>query len=602
MSILFRRVFIIMALLVAGCQTVAPTPDTPADIQGDSAALKAPGERGYLVVAPDRGFMGNQEIREIFAPFSHKESAELVFVTDVEKTSARLESGVNALRARGAKDVIVLPLFVSENHPGLKLARAALERNAALKLTYARALGQSYLGVELLADRLREVETPDQKHLVVVGFGASSEADQHAMQKDYLHLAKQAAQGFDFPSIDVVIWPAWSAEDKSLNAKAAAQFAAATSSQQVVVVPFHLGMKLDGMMTFDGMVLARLVHKAGQSGGHHEPQADAQHAHHGAHHAHAKSAPQGKRQVTLIKSGITPDPLVGLWMQREANRFVPLNARNVGVVVLAHGSNFDWNETMRESVRPLEDRYMIEYGFSMADRDVTADAIRRLEGRGARAVVVVRVFGLATSFESTIQNLLGLDIEFPAGNAGERKAAAHGHAHGHGPSTPGKRIRTSAVTTTLGGLEDHAIFAKALTERLAEISTNPAKETVILAAHGMGNDAQNAHWLEILASLSAQIKAQSGVEYRAFHFGTWREDWPDKRQEWVPKMRQWVADAAKDGGRALVIPARTNGQGPADTLLEGLDYTLSSGFAPHALFANWFEDQIQQGIKQLEAQ
>ena len=600
MSILFRRVFIIMALLVAGCQTVAPTPDTPADIQGNSAALKVSGERGYLVVAPDRGFMGNQEIREIFAPFSHKESAELVFVTDVEKTSARLESGVNALRARGAKDVIVLPLFVSENHPGLKLARAALERNAALKLTYARALGQSYLGVELLADRLREVETPDQKHLVVVGFGASSEADQHAMQKDYLHLAKQAAQGFDFPSIDVVIWPAWSAEDKSLNAKAAAQFAAATSSQQVVVVPFHLGMKLDGMMTFDGMVLARLVHKAGQSGGHHEPQAEAQHAHHGAHHAHAKSAPQGKRQVTLIKSGITPDPLVGLWMQREANRFVPLNARNVGVVVLAHGSNFDWNETMREAIRPLEDHYMIEYGFSMADRAVTGDAIRRLEARGARAVVVVRVFGLASSFERSVQKLLGLDIEFPA--AADHKAGAHGHGHGHGPSTPGKRIRTSAVTTTLGGLEDHAIFAKALTERLAEISTNPAEETVILAAHGMGNDAQNAHWLEILASLSAQIKAQSGVEYRAFHFGTWREDWPDKRQEWVPKMRQWVADASKEGGRALVIPARTNGQGPADALLEGLDYTLGSGFAPHALFANWFEDQIQQGIKQLEAQ
>lgn len=63
-----------------------------------------------------------------------------------------------------------------------------------------------------------------------------------------------------------------------------------------------------------------------------------------------------------------------------------------------------------------------------------------------------------------------------------------------------------------------------------------------------------------------------------------REDWPAKRKPWIDKVRALVADANRDGGRALVLPARTMGAGPAPRLLEGLDFELGEGFAPHPLF------------------
>lgn len=48
---------------------------------------------------------------------------------------------------------------------------------------------------------------------------------------------------------------------------------------------------------------------------------------------------------------------------------------------------------------------------------------------------------------------------------------------------------------SLGGLEAHPRFSKAIIDRIHEISTDPADETVILLAHGTGDDADNDHWM-----------------------------------------------------------------------------------------------------------
>ena len=63
-----------------------------------------------------------------------------------------------------------------------------------------------------------------------------------------------------------------------------------------------------------------------------------------------------------------------------------------------------------------------------------------------------------------------------------------------------------------------------------------------------------------------------------------------------------VEEARKDGGKAIVIPARTTAVGPERELLRGLEYELASGFAPHPLFEEWLEKQIQLGLKQLASQ
>jgi hypothetical protein len=161
------------------------------------------------------------------------------------------------------------------------------------------------------------------------------------------------------------------------------------------------------------------------------------------------------------------------------------------------------------------------------------------------------------------------------------------------------RIRTAALITTVGGVEDSPHFAAALLDRAQALSQDPERETVVLVAHGDGDDATNARWRNLLGSLATQMKRAGGDRFRAIEVGTWREDWPAQREPEVKAIRALVSAAAENSGRALVIPARTTGQGSEPEFLDGLTFELGSGFAPHARFDAWLEEQVALGVKQL---
>ncbi|MBI2505818.1 MAG: cobalamin biosynthesis protein CbiX [Candidatus Latescibacteria bacterium] len=517
------------------------------------------------MVAPDRGFLGNEEIQEAFDEFAQGRNAWLVFATD-ERTRGMIDTALAKLVEAGARRVAVLPFFISPAQPRFALVKASLapETEEALDLpvpvSWGRAFGESYLAVEVLADHFRALRDPAGRSVVVVGCGAGDAESRQRMEADWQRIAERAAEGFGFASIRALVWPEpWLDGTEELEKAAERELLQLLEKgTRPVVVPFHLGKKLDSMMSFTAS-LRRLLPASAE----------------------------------LIDGEVTPHPAVAAWMAREANRFVPLHPEEIGVVFLAHGSDYHWNETMRESVRSLSDRYKIEFAFCMADPPLVERAVHRLEDRGARAIVVVRVFGLAANFQESVERMLGLDVEKPR--------AAHGHDHGHGhvAGPPGPRIRSSALLATAGGLEDHPLFARALLDRAQTLSRDPARETVILVAHGSGDDSRNAHWGHLLESLADQMRADGGAKFRAIHAATWREDWPDKREPEVAAVRRMVEEAARDGGRAIVIPARTTGQGMEEHFLKGLNFDLGVGFAPHPLFASWVEEQIQAGIAAL---
>ena len=158
------------------------------------------------------------------------------------------------------------------------------------------------------------------------------------------------------------------------------------------------------------------------------------------------------------------------------------------------------------------------------------------------------------------------------------------------------RIRTVLPIQTVGGLGSSPLFAAALLDRARELSRNPARDTIILVAHGSGDDRLNDEWLTVLKTIAEHMRVSGGDEFLAIKVATWREDWPDKRAPWVEKIRGMVDEAAKQGGRAIVIPARIAGEGPERKFLSGLEYDLGSGFAPHPLFLQWVEEKIRDGI------
>ncbi len=592
LKILPTRFAAVLAGVMALCLSNVMAADTARVVQLP-ASHPAP-----LIVAPDRGFQGNEEIRDALEAFTQGAPGEIVFVTDA-RTSNTLTRATQRLTAAGARDIAVLPLFLSASDPSWLLAQRCLTEltntasgssSAPAVLTEGRLFGRSYFAVEILADRLRAIANPAGRDVIVVGCAEESETAQ-SFEKDWQRLATLAAEGFGFKSVRALVWPVASRGEGNDKSKAVERALAdlVINGERVAVVPFHFGKKLDGMMTFNASLRSKLP-----------------------------------KAAEWIESDVTPHPALTQWIAREVNRQTALRLEELGVVFLAHGSDYHWNETMRESVASLTDRFKIEFSFSMADPPLIERAVRRLEQRGASRIVVVRVFGLADSFERTVKHALGLDVEemfssrgtldealcspdprlqtnrAPAAVAARTQSAHDAHGHGHA-SGPQPRIRSSALLATTGGVEAHPFFASALLDRAKALSKDPARETIILVAHGSGDDATNERWRKLLESLATQMRSNGGANFRAIRTGTWREDWPDKRAPEVAAIRRMVEDATRDGGRALVIPARTAEQGNEREFLKGLNFELGTGFAPHPLFARWVEEKIREGAAKLEA-
>ena len=268
-------------------------------------------------------------------------------------------------------------------------------------------------------------------------------------------------------------------------------------------------------------------------------------------------------------------------MAHEANRWIPLDESEIGFVIMPHGASINWNETIRQPLRELTQNRLVEFAFSMADAEVLNRAVKRLETRGARGIVVLRVFSQESSFRSRVEFLLGLGDE-PGGMMMMGMGAP-------------PRVRSAAVFTTLGGIENDALFAEALLDRARDLSESPASETVLLLGHGAGRDEDNRVWLRNLESIASQMQ-DMGAEFAAIRWANWREDWPDAREEAEAQIHGIIEAERALGRTVLAIPARMTGTGPSQYELSDLDgVQIGAGFAPHPLFARWIGDLFTQG-------
>lgn len=516
---------------------------------------------GFLVAAPDRGFSGNEAVRDAYAEFAQERPAELVFVT-AEGTAERLDRALLALQRQDAEPLVLLPFYLSAAHPDMAQLQSWLEGKEVVS---GRHFGRSAAAPAALAQRLGTIEKPSEIHLAVVGHGAETEAEAQRMQRDLKELLDWAGQGMQFASAAAHVWPNVERLGEDEFRQQVAAVGGDGNPHDTVLLPFHLGPDLDAMMGFN----PRLEHAAPDD-------------------------------VEVLDAGAGLKSSMALWLAREAARYGTLDNQEIGVVVHAHGSNWQWNETMREGARPLAENHLVEFAFSMGDPGTLEHAVRHLEERGAKGIVILRVFGMANSFRDGIAQFIGASWESCEGAAA---AGTHGSHGGHSGGTPAPFLETRLPVVTVGGLEDHPLFAEALLQRALAISEEPRDETVILVAHGVGTEDGNAHWRRVLESLREQmldrITASGGERFRAIEVGLWSEDWPELRQSAVEHVRSLVERGNENGGRVLVIPARTLGQGPAEQYLDGLDYVLGQGFAPHPLFADWLRLMVRDGRDQL---
>ena len=580
-------------------ETKADETSAPAETASPEADAAEAGT-GFLALVPDRGFSGNEETRAAFEGFGKDYTADLAFVTgeDFEKN---VHEALANLEARNVNTIWVVPFFLSSSDSKYKNGVEALKTykgNASIAI--AEDFGQSYLAEEVLIDRASALSVnPSGETLIVVGSGALDAESAQVIKADLERIAAGANAGLGFRNTAVVVLYSWEADDE-LHGKGMADLhktiaESTKNGGRAVVVPFNLAMKLTGMMSEWNMIQGSLA-------------------------KYPSAVFDGK--------DVMPHEYVTLWLRKEANERLPLEDDEIGVVYMPHGSDYNWNHSMSVAIDELRDKYMFEDAFSMSEIDVVEPAVRRLEERGAKGIVVLRVFSLESSFKKGTEQMLGLTGEKTSGYAQHASAGhgdahgshggghgdahggsgqamdsghgghggGHGHGHGHGGSS---RIASEAVFVTLGGIEAHPLLAEAMADRAKELSTDPSKETVILLSHGTESDHANDYWMNNLKTIAEYIQSSSPVKYRDVKYYTWREDWPDKREKSVEVIRGMVEEASVDGGTAIVIPVRTTGEGHERKYLEGLEYKLGSGFAPHPNYVKWVEEKIQEGVAEL---
>lgn len=276
------------------------------------------------------------------------------------------------------------------------------------------------------------------------------------------------------------------------------------------------------------------------------------------------------------------------------------SSERFGVLVMAHGGSKEWNDAVLETVKPLRSKYDIEVAFGMADAISLEDGVRKLEDRQVRKIGVVRLFVSGESWTERTEQIFGLVPGAPA--RAPAPAHAHGdhdpHAHGHAPggheghSMAFFRVPSAAsYAMSVQGLADGPGMGTILADRAAALSKAPAREDVLILAHGPGEDDENARWLAKLDARAAAIRGRA--PFRRVQVETLREDWPDKRVDAEKRIRAFVERATAEGGKAIVIPFRVQGFGPYKQVLEGLDYVSDgTGLIPHAEVTKWIENQI----------
>ena len=469
-------------------------------------------ETGFLVMAPDRGFLGNEEVRDVYQEFSELYTTALAFATE-KKTAGNVMAGINELKASKVKNIRVLPLFISPSHAFYQKAVKVLMFQAwGVPIKLGETLNKSYLVEEVLKKRIAELSrNPSREVLVVVGSGAADRQRTVAIKTDLEALITQVNRSLKFSATEVVVLldriAGRAARTASFERVADRIKRYQSQGKRVVVIPFNVGWKATNMMSSWNRIKVQIS-------------------------KFDKIAANGK--------GLIPDKNIGIWLKKQANLRLPLSDDEIGVVLMPHGSDFNWNETIRDNLAPLLDRYKIEYAFSMADPKVIERAVRRLEKRGVRAIMLIRVYSLAASFREKTEYILGLNKTYE--QAGKTQ-----------------RIVSPAVFTTFGGSEDDPLVTEVMMERAKALSKNPRQETLILLAHGVGDDEDNRHWMNNLAIMAEQMRKNGGADFRDIQYYTWREDWPEKRQKAVAVIRQMIEAASRDGGTAILVPERTTG-------------------------------------------
>ncbi len=329
--------------------------------------------------------------------------------------------------------------------------------------------------------------------------------------------------------------------------------------------------------------------------------------------------------------------------------------KRTGVLILAHGGSPRWDSLVLETVKPLRRRYTVEVAFGMANPTTMQKAITALERRGVSQIVAVPLFisshspiieqtryllGLTDSFPSTPMVMVmdkrvmplframrelppdvvtGLSLLRPPPPVFHRIISRYFDAERAQQLTETyalfrklydeklqqiKPLEINVPVKLTPALDDHPLVARVLYERIKAISREPAREFVILVAHGPNEEEHNVKWLQTMESLASQIQEltqkEQGTRFKGIFCVTVRDDAPPLIYNQAKEhLRALVRQASREG-EVLVVPLLLASGGVEEGIwerLKGLQYRRSEQMLlPHPLITEWIESQVEKAL------
>lgn len=240
-----------------------------------------------------------------------------------------------------------------------------------------------------------------------------------------------------------------------------------------------------------------------------------------------------------------------------------------GVLIMAHGGGEAWNETVIEAAEGARHEGPVVVAFGMAHPVSLQQGVDALDGLGAGRVSVVRLFVSGESFRTDTRYLLGLSDEEPGL-----------------PWVKAPLDHDLTIATHDHGLMGSPEVSDILLTRALDLSEDPSGESVLLIAHGMGDEGENDRVLDNMRTAADRIAAEG---FREVEVAALREDWEEARAAAEAGIRSFVESRTDAGRRVLVLPYRLSGFGPYAKVLEGLDYVPGDGLLPHDAISRWIE-------------
>ena len=514
---------------------------------------------GFLVIAPDRGFVGNNETNSIFQNFNKDYLAEIVYVGRKydglsSNYSEYIQEALTSFDNNSVSNIVILPLFLSKYNHILKEIRKNISAyQFSGKIYLNETISESYLSAQILLDHIKKIsKNPSKERIVILGRGAVDKKSEILMKGELEKLSDYVKERHSFKSIQTGIYYSYNSQEKlrEIKDREVDEIVIHTAAKKgkTLVVPFFIGPKYSNMMSLTHFFDRKFV------------------------------------DIDLIHNSdeILLHPNYLHWMKKTANSYLPVSSEEtIGVVIMPHGATKPYNDAVEKTIEPLKLKYKVEMAYGMGDSVTIQKAVYKLEKQGIKKIVFVRMYPTSNQLKEKTNYILGLSDKIPVQWDGLIPA----------------QIRNSAIINTFGGYEEDNLIAGIFLERIKEFSKKPEEETIILLAHGGSNDKAEIIRKKRMKKHIDWLQKQFSQPFKKIIGLALREDWPEKREIALSEIKKIIKEGNK-GGKVIVISNRLYGSGPYQHYLKGLNFKMNSkGLAPHPNLTNWLEKGIELAIR-----